>query len=250
MGLASIVAGDAAISFLWVLSSSYLGAAAGFVAPYLRPGDGGHEAGGALEVALVLALLLALLTVFDSIASGLGGASFNPLVNLMFYVAGEGSDTVLSLGSRVPAQTLGAAAGALAARGLAFESYKRNLGGPKLGPGVDVATGAVVEAALTGTINLIVLWAVLACPANKTVKTAIMMTATVIVVVLGMPYSGPGMNPANAFGWAYVEKTHNTWEHFYIYWAMPTVSTLAAAWLFRLLLKPRTKATVVKEKEA
>ncbi|CAJ1953411.1 unnamed protein product, partial [Sphenostylis stenocarpa] len=35
-----------------------------------------------------------------------------------------------------------------------------------------------------------------------------------------------------AFGWAYFEKRHNTWDQFYVYWICPFVGAILAAWLF------------------
>ncbi|MBO8631193.1 aquaporin, partial [Staphylococcus aureus] len=47
-------------------------------------------------------------------------------------------------------------------------------------------------------------------------------------------YTGPAMNPANAFGWAYVNNRHNTWEQLYVYWVCPFIGAILAAWTFRM----------------
>jgi len=36
-----------------------------------------------------------------------------------------------------------------------------------------------------------------------------------------------------AFGWAYVNNWHNTWEQFYVYWICPFIGAILAAWVFR-----------------
>ncbi|KAK9265674.1 hypothetical protein L1049_001684 [Liquidambar formosana] len=44
-----------------------------------------------------------------------------------------------------------------------------------------------------------------------------------------------------AFGWAYVNNWHNTWEQFYVYWICPFIGAILAAWVFRVLFPPATK---------
>lgn len=38
-----------------------------------------------------------------------------------------------------------------------------------------------------------------------------------------------------AFGWAYVNNWHNTWEQFYVYWICPFIGAVLAAWIFRIV---------------
>lgn len=47
-----------------------------------------------------------------------------------------------------------------------------------------------------------------------------------------------------AFGWAYVNNRHNTWEQLYVYWVCPFVGAVLAAWTFRFIFPP------VKQKKA
>jgi len=47
--------------------------------------------------------------------------------------------------------------------------------------------------------------------------------------------------PFQAFGWAYVNQRHNTWEQFYVYWICPFIGAIVAAWVFKLLFAPPKK---------
>lgn len=47
-----------------------------------------------------------------------------------------------------------------------------------------------------------------------------------------------------AFGWAYVNNRHNTWEQLYVYWVCPFIGAILAAWTFRLVFP------LVKQKKA
>jgi hypothetical protein len=49
-----------------------------------------------------------------------------------------------------------------------------------------------------------------------------------------------------AFGWAYVNNWHNTWEQLYVYWICPFIGAMLAGWIFRAVVlppapKPKTK---------
>jgi aquaporin SIP len=128
---------------------------------------------------------------------------------------------------------VGAVGGALAILEVMPKKYKHMLGGPKLK--VPVETGVVAEAVLTFAITLIVLWAILRGPRNTVVKTFIIIGATIALVMAGGAYTGPAMNPANAFGWAFVSNQHTSWEHFAVYWVGPMIGTIVSVWAFNLL---------------
>ncbi|CAI0433852.1 unnamed protein product [Linum tenue] len=166
----------------------------------------------------------------------LGGASFNPTGNVSFYAAGVGGDSLFSLALRFPAQAAGAVAGVLAVMEVMPYQYKHMLGGPSLK--VDVHTGAIAEGVLTFLISFAVLVIIIKGPRNMLAQAWLLAVTTVSMVVAGSGYTGPSMNPANAFGWAYVNKWHNTWEHFYVYWISPFVGAILAAWMFRLVFPP------------
>ncbi|KAG5552168.1 hypothetical protein RHGRI_010307 [Rhododendron griersonianum] len=44
-----------------------------------------------------------------------------------------------------------------------------------------------------------------------------------------------------AFGWAYVNNQHNTWEQFYVYWICPFIGAILAAFVFRTVFPPPAK---------
>ncbi|CAL5413718.1 unnamed protein product [Camellia sinensis] len=98
---------------------------------------------------------------------------------------------------------------------------------------------------MTFIITFAVLLIVLRGPRSPVVKTWLLAMPTVALVVTGSNYTGPSMNPANAFGWAYVNNQHNTWEQFYVYWICPFIGAILAAWVFRILFPPP-----IKEKKA
>lgn len=236
MGAVKSAIADGVLTFMWVFCASTLGAATTV----------GAEALGLREPVLPWASLLitttlifVLVLVFDLIGSALGGASFNPTATASFYAAGVGSDDLLSMAVRFPAQAAGAVGGALAIMEVMPSQYKHMLEGPSLK--VDLHTGAIAEGVLTFLITFLVLLIVLRGPQSSFVKTWMLAAVTVALVVAGSSYTGPSMNPANAFGWAYVNNWHNTWEQFYVYWICPFVGAILAAWVFRVIFPPPVK---------
>lgn len=69
------------------------------------------------------------------------------------------------------------------------------LSGPSLK--VDLHTGAIAEGVLTFIITFIVLLIVARGPRNPLIKTLLLATATISMVIAGSSYTGPSMNPAN-----------------------------------------------------
>lgn len=48
---------------------------------------------------------------------------------------------------------------------------------------------------------------------------------------------------SQAYGWAYIDNRHNTWEQFYVYWIPSFTGAILAAWIFRyIFLQPSAKA--------
>ncbi|KAJ7530760.1 hypothetical protein O6H91_14G017900 [Diphasiastrum complanatum] len=226
MGLFKLAVADAAITFLWVAATATLGAATNIIASYV-----GVEGAGARGL-ITFVLVAVLIVVFSTIGQKLGGASWNPTALLAFSAAGVSNDSLFSFAVRFPAQAVGAAGGALSILELMPETYKHTLGGPRLK--VDVQSGLIAEGFLTFAITFVVMWTVLKGPRSAIWKTVIITTATVFLVTAGSKYTGPAMNSAVAFGWAYANNRHNTWDHLYVYWIAPHLGALAAAWLFSL----------------
>ncbi|GLT78004.1 hypothetical protein SLA2020_495550 [Shorea laevis] len=239
MGAIKAAIGDAVLTFMWVFSASTLGAATTVTARAL-----GIEGLVWPSVFITTVLVFVLVFFFTLIANALGGASFNPTGTASFYAAGLGPDTLFSMALRFPAQAAGAVGGALAIMEVMPKNYKHMLGGPSLK--VDLHIGAIAEGVLTFLISFAVLVIVLRGPRSPILKTWLLAMATVALVIAGSNYTGPSMNPANAFGWAYVNNWHNTWEQFYVYWICPFVGAILAAWVFRALFPP----TPAKQKKA
>ncbi|GMY14214.1 Major intrinsic protein [Fagus crenata] len=239
MGAIKASIGDAVLTFMWVFSASTLGAVTSVIATYL-----GVQGLAWASLFITTFLVFVLVFLFSSIGDALGGASFNPTGTASFYAAGLGPDTLFSMALRFPAQAAGAVGGALAIKEVMPKQYKHMLGGPSLK--VDLHTGAIAEGVLTFLISFAVLLIVLRGPRNPIFKTWLLAMATVTLIVAGSGYTGPSMNPANAFGWAYVNSWHDTWEQFYVYWICPFIGAILAAWVFRVFFPPRE----VKQKKA
>ncbi|KAJ8510480.1 hypothetical protein OPV22_000914 [Ensete ventricosum] len=233
MGAIRAAAADGLITFLWVFCVSTVRAATSLVTAALQ------IQGVAFSLFVTTLLIFALVFIFGLIAAAIGGASFNPTATAALYAAGLGSDNLLSMALRFPAQAAGAVAGALAIMEVMPPQYKRMLGGPSLK--VDLHTGAVAEGVLTFTITLAVLWIIIRGPRSPVVKTWMVAVSTVAMVVAGAGYTGPAMNPANAFGWAYINNRHNTWEQFYVYWICPFIGAIVAGWFFRFIFPQRAE---------
>lgn len=52
-----------------------------------------------------------------------------------------------------------------------------------------------------------------------------------------------------AFGWAYIYKSHNTWDHFYVYWISSYTGAILSAMLFRIIF-PAPPLVQKKQKKA
>ncbi|XAR68681.1 hypothetical protein NMG60_11003896 [Bertholletia excelsa] len=232
MGVIKAVIGDAVLTFMWVFCASTLGVLTSVIASAL-----GVQ--GIATFFIPTVLVFVFVFVFSIIGDALGGASFNPTGTAAFYAAGASADSLISMAFRFPAQAAGAVGGALAIAEVMPVQYKHMVGGPSLK--VDLHTGAIAEGILTFTITFAVLLIVLRGPNSPVLKTWLIAMATVALVIAGSSYTGPSMNPANAFGWAYVNKWHNTWEQFYVYWICPFAGAILAALVFRVVFPPPVK---------
>ncbi|KAG7033676.1 Aquaporin SIP1-2 [Cucurbita argyrosperma subsp. argyrosperma] len=233
--------GDAVLTSMWIFCASSLGvltsvlySVAGVYGIPLHP------------LFITTALVFVLVFVFNIIGAALGGASFNPTATAAFYAAGVGPTSLLSMALRFPAQAAGAVAGAVAIKEVMPIQYKHMLGGPTLK--VDIHSGATAEGVLTFLISFAVLLIVLRGPSSPVIQTWLMAVATVALIVAGSDYTGPSMNPANAFGWAYLNNTHDTWEQLYVYWIAPFIGAILAAWLFRIIFPPPAPAPAKQKK--
>ncbi|KAG6657783.1 hypothetical protein CIPAW_04G114900 [Carya illinoinensis] len=150
---------------------------------------------------IATALATTLVFLFSLIGKALGGASFNPSTTVSFYAAGLNPDS--SIISMATRFPAQAAGGVGGAMAIlrVMPSQYKHM---LRGPSlkVDMHTGAVAE---------------------------------------GSGYTGPSMNPANAFGWAFLNNQHSNWVHFYVYWICPLIGATLAAWIFRFIFIPTIK---------
>ncbi|PSS13743.1 Aquaporin SIP1-2 like [Actinidia chinensis var. chinensis] len=233
MGVIKATIGDGVLTFMWVFCASTLGAMTSIAASALG------VSGSAATLFITTVLIFVLVYVFTVIGDAMGGASFNPTATAAFYAAGVSPDSLFSMAFRFPAQAAGAVGGALAIADVMPIQYKHMLEGPSLK--VDLHTGAMAEGILTFAITFAVLLIILRGPRSPILKTWLLAMTTVALVVAGSSYTGPSMNPANAFGWAYLSNMHNTWEQFYVYWICPFIGAILAAWVFRFIFPPPVK---------
>lgn len=236
MGLIKAAIGDVFFTFVWMICVSTLGAFTSIITSAFQ------LEGVVSSLAIMTVFIAVIIFVFNLISEFLGGASFNPTGNAAFYAAGVGDDSLFSMAIRFPAQTVGAVGGVLAILEIMPQKYKHTLMAPSLK--VDLHSGAIAEGVLTFLITFAVLWIMIEGPKSSIIKTLMLAVATVAVIVAGSGYTGPSMNPANAYGWAYINNRHNTWEQFYVYWICPFLGSILAAWVFRFLFplpSPKSK---------
>ncbi|KAK4743632.1 hypothetical protein SAY87_009944 [Trapa incisa] len=243
MGLIREAVGDTVLTSLWVFSVATIGTITTISAAAL-----GLHTKSSASLLLTATVLSVFILIFSILSSLLGGASFNPATTVSLYSAGlKPGTSLLSLAVRFPAQATAGAAGARAISHLMPVKYKHMLRGPSLK--VDLHKGAVAEGFLTFTICLAALLIFTKGPRILLVKMWLLAMATVGLVMVGSGFTGPAMNPANAFGWAYMNNRHDTWEQFYVYWISPFMGAVLAARIFRLLF-PVQKKQKAKQKKA
>lgn len=222
---------DGILSFLFIFIGSTAGATAIILGPYF----GGEDS---LNLYLLLSVIAVHLMVFGALTDAMGGASFNPTSNLANYWLGEGNESILAMGIKIPVQLAGSVLGARAIMEVMPETYKHTLGGPKIGDGVDLQTAIIAEILLTFAVNIVVLWCILAGPKSFALRSALLMGGVLSCIVIGAPYTGPAMNPTMAFAWAYLRNEHSNPEHFYVYWLAPVIGTIFAAIVFGTFIRP------------
>ncbi|KAM7269096.1 hypothetical protein ACFE04_024593 [Oxalis oulophora] len=220
--------GDGILTFMWVFCSATFGLLTDITATAL-----GVQSIPFAPIFIITTIIFLFVFLFGFIAQALGGASFNPTGNASFYAAGitASDDTLFSMALRFPAQTAGAVGGALAIMKVMPPQYLHMIGGPSLK--VDIQTGGIAEGVLTFVISFLVLVILLRGPPSTILKTWMLSVVTVALVLAGAAYTGPSMNPPNAFAWAYLNNMHNTWEQFYVYWICPFIGAILAGWAFR-----------------
>eukprot|EP00475_Leptophrys_vorax_P042872 TRINITY_DN80832_c0_g1_i1.p1 TRINITY_DN80832_c0_g1~~TRINITY_DN80832_c0_g1_i1.p1 ORF type:complete len:325 (+),score=26.03 TRINITY_DN80832_c0_g1_i1:63-1037(+) len=228
---------DFLFTIVWAIGVSSTGACVAVLAPLLAVDE-------QMSVALLLAIAIVQILGFGGAAAALGGASFNPLANLINYLADEADETALGLLLRLPAQTAGMLIGTTLTWEIMPESLRHTVQGPAVPPGMPLLAGAAAEFLLTFLLNLVVLWAVFLGPKSEASKVVILVTATLVAIAAGASFSGPSMNPLFAFGWVYTLDQEMSIAHFAVYWAAPTAGAVLAAAYYRIYLKPHKEAAL------
>ncbi|KAK2634846.1 hypothetical protein Ddye_029638 [Dipteronia dyeriana] len=244
MGVIKAAIGDALLTSMWVFSVPFLGVFTSIISTFL-----GVQTVPPPLLALFITtnLVTILVLIISFIGNFLGGASFNPSTTLSFYAAGLRPDSsLLSMAVRFPAQAAGGVVGVKAIMQVMPAQYKHMLKGPSLK--VDLHTGAIAEGVLTFVLSFGLLVIMIKGPKNLILKVWLLAMTTVGLIVSGSKYTGPSMNPANAFGWAYLNNWHNTLEIFYVYWISPFAGAILAAKIFQFL--SASSPSPVKQKKA
>lgn len=227
MGLVKLAVADAAITFLWVVYVAFLRPMTELVVSTM------HLQG--YEFFVSMGLLAVNIFLFSWLGGVLGGALWNPTPVLALYSMGVTNDSLFSIAVRYPAQTAGAMGGVFAARELVPPSHKPLLRGPCLM--ADQNKGILAEFVLTFIITFAVLFAIFKGPNSRFLKNWIIVIATIAVILLGAAYTGPSLNPAHAFAWAYVHGRHNDWEHLLVFWLAPLAGSWVASKAFQFLFR-------------
>ncbi|XVF24451.1 hypothetical protein REPUB_Repub13aG0129100 [Reevesia pubescens] len=232
MGVIKAAIGDALLTSMWVFSMPFLRIFTAKIATFL-----GVQTLPLAALFITTILVSTMVFIFTLIGDLFGGASFNPTSSLTFYAAGLKKDSsLLSMAVRFPAQAAAGVVGVKAISQVIPEVYRKTLEGPSLK--VDLHTGFLAEGILTFVLSLALLLILFRGPKNPLIKLWLIASSTVGLVITGSKYTGPSMNPANAFGWAYVNNWHNSWELYYVYWIGPLIGATLAAWVFRFLFSP------------
>ncbi|KAL6523334.1 putative aquaporin SIP2-1 [Orobanche gracilis] len=220
-----LVAADFVMSFMWVWSSVLIRI---FVHRIL--GYGAHEVKG--EV-VRYAVSIINMFFFALMAKATKGGAYNPLTVLSAAVSGDFSHFLFTLGARIPAQVVGSVYG--------VRFILRTL--PEIGRGprlsVNIANGALTEGLLTFAIVIISLGLARKIDDSFFMKTWISSVSKLALHILGSDLTGGCMNPASVMGWAFANGEHITKEHLVVYWLAPVEATLAAVWVFGILVRPK-----------
>ncbi|TXG49097.1 hypothetical protein EZV62_024972 [Acer yangbiense] len=236
MGVIKAAIGDALLTSMWEFSVPFLKVFTIIISTFLG-----------IQTIPLLALFISttfntiLVLTFSIIANLLGGASFNPSATLSLYAASLKPDaSLISMAIRFPAQVAGGVGGVKAIMQFMPTQYKHMFKWPSLK--VDLHTGAGVEGILTFLRSFALLVIMLRGPKSLFLKVWLVGVVTVGLVIAGSKYTGACMNPAKAFGWAYLNNWHNTWEFFYVYWVSPLTGAVLASWVFKYFLSASSSA--------
>ncbi|EAS31072.3 MIP family channel protein [Coccidioides immitis RS] len=176
----------------------------------------------------IAAAFAASVTVNAWIFFRVSGSAFNPVASLSLWLLGA-----------ISLARFGVAALAHMAAGIAASAVVAILfPGPltvqaRLGPGTTVVQGLFIEAFLTAQLMIAVLMLAVEKQRATYLVPLVVGIAVFICEIAGARYSGGALSPARAFGPDLVLGDFAPYH--WIYWAGPTLGSLAATGFFYLL---------------
>ncbi|XP_037101487.1 lens fiber major intrinsic protein-like [Syngnathus acus] len=187
-----------------------------------------------LHVALCFGLAAA--TLIQSIGH-ISGGHINPAVTFAYLVGAQLS--LFRAFFYIIAQCLGAVAGAAVLYGVTPGNMRGNLAMNTLQPGISLGMATTVEVFLT--LQLVVcIFAVTDERRNGRLGSAALSIGFSITIghLMGMYYTGAGMNPARSFAPAVLLRNFvNHW----VYWVGPIIGGAMGALLYDFILFPRMR---------
>ncbi|KAJ3586902.1 hypothetical protein NHX12_013294 [Muraenolepis orangiensis] len=187
-----------------------------------------------LHVALCFGLAAATLV---QCVGHVSGGHINPAVTFAYLVGSQ-----LSLFRAVfymAAQCLGAVAGAAVLYGVTPHNMRGNMAMNMLQPGVSLGMGTTVEVFLTMQL-VVCVFAVTDERRNGRMGSAALSIGFSVTIghLMGMYYTGAGMNPARSFAPAILFR--NFFNH-WVYWVGPMIGAAMGAMLYDFVLFPRMR---------
>ena len=192
-------------------------------------GAGVHLDGAAGLVVIALAHGVAL-AVLASALGFISGAHFNPAVTFGVWLAGK--MPWHRAAAYVVAQLIGAVLAGLALR-YVFTLAGNDLGVPRLGPGIDIGPGILIETVLTVVLVIAVFGTAIDLRGPKLGGLAIGL-AVAADILMGGPLTGAAMNPARWFGPAAVT---GTWDNWFVWIVGPLLGAAIVALAYRFLFE-------------
>ncbi|XP_061835253.1 major intrinsic protein of lens fiber b [Nerophis lumbriciformis] len=179
---------------------------------------------------------LAAATLIQSIGH-ISGGHINPAVTFAYLVGAQLS--LFRAFFYMVAQCLGAVAGAAVLYGVTPGNMRGNMALNALQPGVSLGMATTVEVFLT--IQLVVcIFAVTDERRNGRLGSAALSIGFSVAIghLMGMYYTGAGMNPARSFAPAVLFRNFlNHW----VYWVGPMIGAAVGALLYDFVLFPRMR---------
>lgn len=194
---------------------------------------------GLLGIAAAHGLAIA---VMISALGHLSGGKFNPAVTLGLLIGKKIKGTA-AIGE-MAAQLLGALAAAVCLKIIFPKGMDAQFGTPALGIGISPGVGIFAEALMTFLLVFTV-YGIAVDPRGSFKALAGFGIGSVILcdILVGGGITGGAMNPARAFGPAFIS---GVWTHHYVYWIGPMIGGLAAGLLYsRLILKQTEQESLV-----